>query len=71
MKKIKTNMENGTSLIDLKAEELELISKYMDTESCLNLLRTCKIICEKLNLTQGFWKHLCYNEEFNECTALK
>ena len=67
-------MEKGTkftSLIDLKAEELELIAKYLNTESCLNLFRTCKVICEKLNRTQGFWKHLCFNEEFNDYSALR
>ena len=59
------------SLIDLSSDELEGIAKHLDTASCLNLLRACQIIYLKLNRSPGFWKHLCFNENFHEYTALR
>ena len=59
------------NLEDLGPDELEVITKYLDTQTCLNLLRTCKEIHVKLDRSPGFWKHLCYNENFHEYTALK
>ena len=59
------------NLADLSSDELEIIAKYLDSNSCLNLLRACKSIYLKLNRSSGFWKHLCFNENFHEYTALR
>jgi len=59
------------NLEDVGPDELEVITKYLDTQTCLNLLRTCKEIHIKLDRSPGFWKHLCFNENFHEYTALK
>jgi len=59
------------NLLDLSPDELEVMAKNLDTQTCLNLLRTCKIIHLKLSRSPGFWKHLCFNENFHEYTALK
>jgi len=64
-------MKCAKNLDDLSADELEVIARKLDTQTCLNLLRVCKIIHLKLNRSPGFWKHLCYNENFHEYTALK
>ena len=63
--------QNKRSLIELSSDELEIIAKNLDTTSCLNLLRTCRTIYAKLNRSPGFWKHLCFNENFHEYTALR
>ena len=72
--KLDPTQRNGNlerSLIDLSSDELEGIAKHLDTASCLNLLRACQIIYLKLNRSPGFWKHLCFNENFHEYTALR
>ena len=74
-KKAKLDLHSKTkykrNLADLSSDELEIIAKYLDSNSCLNLLRACKSIYLKLNRSSGFWKHLCFNENFHEYTALR
>ena len=77
-KKVKLAYISGAScqnvqknLDDLGPDELEVITKYLDTQTCLNLLRICKMVHVKLDRSPGFWKHLCFNENFHEYTALK
>ena len=65
------NQKSHKNLTDLTTEALEVVTSYMDTESCLNLLRSCKTICVKLNGTQKFWKHLCVNENFHKYSVLR
>ncbi len=59
------------NLFDLSPDELEVIARKLDTQTCLSLLRSCKLIHFKLSRSPGFWKHLCHNENFHEYTALK
>lgn len=72
-KKVKIDSRNfhQRNLADLSSDELEIIARKLDTATCLNLLRACKLIHLKLNRSPGFWKHLCHNENFHEYTALK
>ena len=65
------NQKSHKNLTDLTTEALEAVASYMDTESCLNLLRSCKTIRVKLNGTQKFWKHLCVNENFHKYSVLR
>ena len=59
------------TLNDLNADELEIIIQYLDTDSCISLIRSSKVIYMKLNGSPGFWKHLCENEWFDEYNALR
>lgn len=58
-------------IVDLTADDLEHVACYLDTESCVNLLLSCKTIMHKLNGCGGFWRQLCHQENFHEYTALK
>ena len=66
-----TNNQNLTAFTDLSPDDLEAVAKFLDTKTCLSILRTCKTIYYKLHRSPGFWKHLCYNENFHEYAALK
>ena len=65
------DISETTNLEDLCPDTLEVIAKNLDTQTCLNLMRACKLIHRNLNRSPGFWKHLCHNENFHEYTALK
>jgi len=68
---ISRHVSETTNLEDLCPDTLEVIAKNLDTQTCLNLMRTCKLIHRNLSRSPGFWKHLCHNENFHEYTALK
>ena len=62
---------SNTNFYDLNHICLGAVARFLDTKTCLNILRTCTEIYDKLYRSSGFWKHLCHNENFHEYTALK
>ena len=59
------------NLEDVGPDELEVITKYLDTKTCLNMLLLCRNITGQLYSSTGFWKYLCILNEFFERTSLK
>jgi len=54
----------------LTTDCFEVISKFLDNKSALNLYQTSKSINRKLQMCVNFWKRLCKNENFDEKKAL-
>jgi len=63
--------EGRASLACLPADCLELIACLLDTSSALALLRTCRTVHSNLLPCTHFWKHLVYNEGFDNYSCLK
>jgi len=66
-----SSSSSSVSLGSLTPDCLEYICLYLDTESALALLQTCRIIHLKLRLSVSYWKHMCKLESFDEFNALK
>ena len=71
LEKWRNQKEITRHFTELSSDDLEAVAKFLDTKTCLSILRTCKTIFYKLYRSPGFWKHLCYNENFHEYTAMK
>ena len=49
----------GCALPSLPLELLEIISKYLDGRSAVNLLISSKTLLQRLELNLSFWRHVC------------
>ena len=47
------------TLLSLPLELLEIIIKYMDGRSSINLLMTSKTLLQRLESNCSFWRHVC------------
>ena len=52
-------MDEPCTLPSLPLELLEIISKYLDGRSAVNLLISSKTLLQRLQLNFTFWRHVC------------
>ena len=53
----------GTKITDLQPEVMDMVCRYCDTRSLLNLYRSCKWFYSMFHESNTFWKLLCFKEE--------